>query len=153
MTLFELKRRAGESGIDLKTAINDRIEFLHQELIGWEAYMNMESNEIPEVSVADAVKEMIRLNRDLRFVHRPPSKDEVTDEMIGQARAVPIPEIVEFRGGVAKCFAHEDNHPSCYHAKRTNKLACPVCAKTWDTIAIKMERDGLPFREAVLSLC
>lgn len=75
----------------------------------------------------------------------------ITDDMIANAKAFPIGELVEVnRRGYARCIGHTDQHPSAYCKK--NFMHCFVCNKSWDTIAILMERDGLGFREAVMKL-
>lgn len=75
----------------------------------------------------------------------------ITPEMIERARAYPLDQLVEInRQKFATCFAHKDSKPSAYC--KGNFIHCFVCNKSWDTIAVCMERDGMSFREAVLKL-
>ena len=77
----------------------------------------------------------------------------ITEMMIQRAKDSPIENLLEInRAGFTKCFSHNDkNPPQNAYAKR-NFLHCFVCNKSWDTIAILMERDGYKFKEAVMRL-
>ena len=77
----------------------------------------------------------------------------ITDDMVEQARQVPIDQVIEFHHGKAKAFCHDDNNPSLFHATRTNRAICPVCDRGFDTIGVLMHRDGMTFIDAVRSLC
>lgn len=76
---------------------------------------------------------------------------KITESMIQRAREYPLENLIEFnRAGFTRCFAHNDKKPSAYCKK--NFIHCFVCQKSWDTIAVLMDRDGLKFRDAVLQL-
>ena len=78
-------------------------------------------------------------------------KINITETMIEKAREFPIDQLVEMnRAGFTKCFAHNDKKPSAYCKK--NFIHCFVCQKSWDTIQVLIDRDGLTFRQAVLQL-
>lgn len=78
-------------------------------------------------------------------------KISITLSMVAKAKEYPIENLVEInRAGFTKCFSHSDTKPSAYC--KNNFCHCFVCQKSWDTIAILMERDGLKFRDAVLKL-
>ena len=72
--------------------------------------------------------------------------------MIQQARSYPIECLIEFINGKAKAFCHDDKTPSLSKHPKHNYCRCFVCNKSFDPIAIKMERDSLTFNEAVRSL-
>lgn len=75
----------------------------------------------------------------------------ITEEMIERARQYPLEKLIEInRQKFTKCFKHDDKTPSAYC--KNNFIHCFVCQKTWDTIAVLVERDGIGFREAVLKL-
>ena len=80
-------------------------------------------------------------------------KPGITDEMIEQARNYPVDKLIEFIRGNAIAFCHNDKRPSMFHGTRTNTAQCPVCGKSFDSIAILMERDNMDFKTAVLTLC
>lgn len=78
-------------------------------------------------------------------------KITITPQMVERAKEYPIERLVEInRAGFTRCFAHNDKKPSAYCRK--NFVHCFVCQKSWDTIAVLVERDGIKFREAVLQL-
>lgn len=75
----------------------------------------------------------------------------ITQAMIDKAREYPVERLIEVnRQGFTKCFNHNDKKPSAYCKK--NFVHCFVCQKSWDTIQILIDRDGLTFRQAVLHL-
>ena len=79
------------------------------------------------------------------------ANQRITELQIQKAKEYPIEELVEInKAGFTKCFAHNDKKPSAYCKK--NFVHCFVCQKSWDTIAILVERDGHSFKEAVLKL-
>lgn len=80
-------------------------------------------------------------------------KPGLTDEMIERARDYPVSQLIDFKHGKAIAFCHEDKNPSMFHGTRTNTAQCPVCAKSFDSIEILRERDGMSFKEAVTNLC
>lgn len=152
MTIFELKRRATEQEVDHKEAILERQKFVIAELYKWDDYINEVNDDIPELTMNEAVDELLQLEKALKFINKPPPKNEITQEMIDEVKSIPVENLVEIIRGKTKCFAHDDKSPSAYIATRTNKLCCPVCGKMWDTVDIKMVRDGMTFIDAVRSL-
>jgi len=79
--------------------------------------------------------------------------DEVTPQMIEQARHVPVDTLIEFIHGKCHCFNHDDKKPSMFNGTRENRAVCPVCADSWDSIGLTMKIDGLSFHDAVRKLC
>lgn len=78
-------------------------------------------------------------------------KVRITELMVQRAKEYPLEQLIEInRAGFTKCFSHNDSKPSAYCKK--NFVHCFVCQRSWDTIAVLMERDGRTFRDAVLQL-
>ena len=78
-------------------------------------------------------------------------KETITQGMIERAREHPIGNLIEINNrGFTRCFNHNDTKPSAYCKK--NFIWCFVCQKGWDTIAVLQQRDGMTFKEAVLTL-
>jgi hypothetical protein len=152
MTNLELKEWAKKEGISYEHAISIRRARVTDILGSWQDYMDCITNGIPEMTIKECVDELTRLQKALKYINAPPQINEVTQDMIDAVRLIPVDQVVQFDRGTAKCFNHEDNAPSAYWAKRVNKLSCPVCAKMWDVIDIKMIRDNVPFIEAVREL-
>lgn len=75
--------------------------------------------------------------------------NEITNSMISYARNVDITKVVDFSRGKALAFCHMDKNPSLNHYKEKNRAHCFTCGKSFDTIAVLMERDGFTFPEAV----
>jgi hypothetical protein len=86
-----------------------------------------------------------------RYAKRKPDRaGDITDDMIEQARAYPMTQLIEFKRGKTQCFVHDSKDPDmAYHAK-TNTVRCfGSCCKSFDTIGVLMIRDGLSFPDAV----
>lgn len=81
------------------------------------------------------------------------TRDDITDHDIEAARNYPIDQLISFdRAGKAIAFCHEDRNPSLSWLKKWNKAKCWPCDKTFDSIAVLMERDGYSFVDAVKQL-
>lgn len=96
-----------------------------------------------------AQRELKVMEKLLVFKRRP---DEITEEMIEQAREYPVDRLVDFCRGKATAWCHNDRNPSMYHATRKNLAVCPVCDKKFNPIDILIYRDGYTFPEAVKAL-
>ena len=79
-------------------------------------------------------------------------KDDITDQDIESARNYPIDQLIDFRGGKAMAWCHNDKAPSLTHWKKGNKARCFPCNKTYDSISVLMERDNYSFIDAVKAL-
>lgn len=146
-TPHHIRKAAKDMGIAYSEAVNARCRFLADRIADFLDYGD-------PVSVALAWKdidEVVALKKTLarKII---PINDRITDEMIEAARQVPVDSLVEFSHGKARCFNHEDNNPSAFHATRTNTVGCPVCCKHWDSIGVLMTRDGYTFQDAVRRL-
>lgn len=79
------------------------------------------------------------------------SRQNITEGMIQKAKEYPLEKLVEInRQKFTKCFRHSDKTPSAYC--KGNFIHCFVCNESWDTIAVLRERDGMTFKQAVLTL-
>lgn len=75
------------------------------------------------------------------------SKADVTG-----AKAFPIDQLIEFKGGFAKCIFVQENTPSLKHYKKTNTAYCFSCSKKFDSIDAYMQIHNVSFGEAVKRL-
>lgn len=97
-------------------------------------------------------KELRYLSRVSRPGYRQPV-GSITPEMIERARQFPIENLIEFdRSGKALAFCHADNHPSLSWYRAGNRATCFPCNKSFNSIDVLTQRDGLSFRDAVRQL-
>lgn len=75
----------------------------------------------------------------------------LTKEDIQRAKEYPFENLIEIRRGMAICPFHDDHDPS--FSIKSNYGYCFGCGWRGDVIAFVMERDGLPFGQAVKYLC
>lgn len=144
----------------IKSVIRDtkeRIEkhFARSENDGFFPPKNNESlewiKEIGRNELLNLERQLRKLRMDRKFRGKPSIEGIVTPEMIERAKQHPIENLIEVnRQGFTKCFGHSDKKPSAYCKK--NFMFCFVCNKSWDTIAVLMERDSLTFKDAVNKL-
>lgn len=78
---------------------------------------------------------------------------DITDLMIDRARAYPIENLIEAKGGRARCVSpdHLDKKPSM--DIRNNFCYCYACGFQADPIKVYMLLKGCTFPEAVRALC
>lgn len=150
--LAAIKRQAFQMGVPVHHAIEARIRYLCQEI---EDYC--------EIAVGDglaycfasmALDEIIALKESFKKrEERPRKEDGITDEMVEAARSFPVNQLIDFnRSGFALAWCHPDRTPSLRHFKQANRAYCFPCQKSFDSIAILMDRDGRTFQEAVREL-
>lgn len=160
----ECLRVADKMGVDRKWALGCRKRYLAGQL--FDAEMDSvywldridDGGDVAWMAVEYAIKH-IKANGKLRkdiarydTAMIKASDNDITDDMIATARAYPIDKLVELHHGKARAPCHDDRNPSMYHATRTNRLRCPVCDKSWDTIGWLMDIEGRTFRDAVREL-
>ena len=177
MSLYSLLRAAEYMGVQPRKAVSMRLQYLMPQIKELRkevttARKRVARSFIPrvrtkhEVSLAIALADLEPLEREAQAlmdfingkVKAAVKTGAITPEMIAQAKAVPITQLLgqQSKGGVVHCPFHEDKDPSA--SVRNNFLICfGGCTpkdgrKGWDTISLLMERDGLTFREAVLAL-
>lgn len=162
----QIVKAADEMGVNRQYALNCRVTYLKSELVLMgNAYTDMVFSALDEpaqdFALLDGNMAMIRkridnTKRELDILRRrmrgKVSENEVTDEMIERARRYPVELLVEFKRGKTRAWCHDDRNPSAFHGTRTNTVQCPVCAKSFDSIAVLMQRDVLTFHEAVRRL-
>lgn len=79
-------------------------------------------------------------------------KDNITEEMIIQAREYPIEDLIEVNErGFAICPYHDDTKPSML--VRNGFAYCFSCNTSKDAIALVMDTEKLSFPQAVKKLC
>ena len=71
---------------------------------------------------------------------------------IDKAKAYPIDELLEFRGGFAKCIFHNDLQPSMRYYEESNRVHCFSCGKSWDSIDVYQKLNNCSFKESVNKL-
>ena len=72
------------------------------------------------------------------------SSDKVT-----QAKAYPIPNLMEFKFNKARCLWHNEKKGSLNYFPKTNSLYCFGCAKYADAIDVYRQLNNVGFRKAV----
>jgi hypothetical protein len=155
LRLRDIEKKAALFGVTLNQAIGARRSFLNKE---FDYYMTCECDYLTWrviclPSITDILKELSQLRKDLFYRSMPKSQDEITPEMIQDAKSSPVTAILDLANGKTRAFCHDDARPSLYVLKRINKAHCPVCDKKFDAIDILMQRDGLSFPDAVRKLC
>jgi len=168
MTLHETIKAAESMGVSKRYAIMRRIAYLqpiikkHEKDI-WVLTKDMERNrnELEKALICarinDIEKELQPLKREAKLLLNhingiiKKSTNAITDEMIEHARQYPITSIIDFKGRkTVCCLFHKDTNPSM--SLYDNHVHCFVCNKSWDSISVTMELEGLSFRKAVLEL-
>jgi len=152
---------AEEFGLSIQYSINarrrflvDELELLDLEIAFYDDYEGTPDNEYFSLCQYSFLSEKrAKVKQELRAIKNVTiRKPGLTDEMIEQARNYPVDKLIEFTRGTAIAFCHDDKRPSMFYGTRTNTAQCPVCCKSFDSISILMERDGMPFKEAVTNL-
>lgn len=169
MRLADIKASAKEMGVPLKYAINCRINYLRQrqrELDkSLDGYLDMEGLDTENTAIAnhlflEGMKEFMAVSKEMHYLaiaaklNGKVKQDEITDDMIERARRHPIELIIEFKRGKRRCInpEHEDNNPSMFLGRNTNRAVCPACGASYDSIAAYQLTYGVGFREAVTRL-
>lgn len=76
----------------------------------------------------------------------------ISDSDIDAARQVRADVVIEFKNGTAHAWCHEDRKPSLYFASRLGIAICPVCDRKFSALDVLIDRDGIPFVDAVKAL-
>lgn len=180
MTLMQTIDAAQEIGVSPRRAVMARLRFLMPLVreMGRELYVFIKRAKAAETSKArDGLevfvlikkKELEPLKREAEvltsFINgkmklKADNAERIPSWMVEKARQYPISELLgqkpKGEGKAVCCPFHQDNTPSA--SVKRNILTCFAgCApkngrKGWDPISLLMERDGLPFRDAVLAL-
>jgi hypothetical protein len=153
MTPYNAKHEAVLHGIMPSAALKMRIRYLEDQLAIWDRYEECETDIPAALTVSETLVELELFVGALKSLHEKPNKNEVTPDMLARAKAFPMEELMKFKHGKCHCFAHDDKSPSMFFAFRSNKINCPVCDRSWDTVDLLTDRDGLTFTRAVKKLC
>lgn len=68
------------------------------------------------------------------------------------AKKFPIDQLIEFRGGMAKCIFHGERTASMKYNRGTNTVYCFSCNQKWDAIDVYMKINAVQFGEAIKRL-
>lgn len=162
MGVRDILKAAEEMEVDPKWALTCRKRYLTGQIFVRE--MNIQAFEVEtgnsdldyfrELMAIEDVKAIAEMKREIKKLDRALMKFEggITDEMIERARAYPIDKLIHFTKGAALAWCHDDKRPSLTWDRKRNKAKCWPCDKSFDSIAVLMERDNLTFRDAVRRL-
>jgi len=76
-----------------------------------------------------------------------------SNDVVTNARAYPITNLMEFKKNTARCPFHNEKTPSLHYYPKTNTCYCfGGCGKSYDAIDIYSKLNGVKFREAVEQL-
>lgn len=142
--------------VDPRYAKQCRRRYLTQQLLELQKLRDecLESDDdIILYTAVDLIAQINRVKKKLNLLDRTFKEGEITDEMVEQARSVPVSAVVEFIGNKSLAWCHDDRSPSLMFHAKTGTARCFVCDKTYDAIKVLMERDGKNFPEAVRELC
>lgn len=141
---YSLRKNANENNITYESAIKMKLRFLLDAITYWEL---VEFKEMVERTFDSIVKVKNMMHKS-EIKH----KQDISDDDIAYARSVPIENVIEFVKGKALAFCHPDKNPSLSWDRKNNRARCFVCDKSFDTIGVLMERDGMTFVNAVKAL-
>lgn len=140
----------------LESCMTEKITEVLQLMARYQAYVRQNSvleRLLTGKDIQDGVKDICTLQGQIIGLRRTlegKETDRITDEMIERAKNYPIADLIEVRNRQARCPFHEDKTASMH--QYGNRLHCFSCNKSWDTIGLVMDRDGLPFRAAIRRL-
>ena len=141
---------AGKIGIPITAALDMRMRYLFGLMDCWKEYISGRSNEIPTLTFPTIKRQIEALHR---YESDPNPKGKITDDMIATAREFPIEKVIGFDSrGNAMAFCHDDKQPSLSWYKAKNKAHCWSCSRSFDTISVLQNRDGMSFINAVKEL-
>lgn len=150
----QIQKKAEEFGINIHAAINMRLRYLVDLTGQWDDYIDEKTNNIPAMNLPQIFKEIdslrlfeTRLNKGITL------KQDINDEMIESAKAIPMDELFEFTRGRTKCPFHGSKDNDLSWHKASNTVRCfGSCGKSWDTIDVVMFQDSCSFIDAVKNL-
>lgn len=145
-----LKKYANMFGIPVRTAIHIKLRQITQ---------RMDDEDSLEYAMAlcdlgDCLDELMFMEKRESFVVSDKYRDRVTDEMIEQAKAHPMSQLLALNNR-NQCLAwcHADKRPSLHYNPTKNRCFCNVCGKVFNSIDVVMYHNDIPFLEAVRYLC
>ena len=156
-----VKNKAEEFGVPLDWALGRRKEFLYN-LIKREknTIINIKTRKVGIDLFYDRLLELrektsLKLIKSIKFQLKILSpywqtkKNNITDEMIENARQYPIKSLMKnsVRNDMTLCPFHDDSNPSMSIKKNT--AYCFACNKKWNSIDFVMDIKNYDFKEAV----
>lgn len=162
MNVREVLKKAEEMEVDPKYALTCRKRYLSGQIFIREVNIQVfevetgdfEKDYFRELLAIEDVKAIAEMKREIKRLDRALMKFEggITDDMIERARQYPIDKLIAFQKGAALAWCHDDKRPSLTWDKKRNRAKCWPCDKSFDSIAVLMERDNMSFRDAVRAL-
>ncbi len=152
MRIDSIKQNAVDFDISLDSAIKMRVRYLQSLLAKWAAFMDEQTDDIPESDVMAIIGELVSTRKYQEAMVKGVKLDGITDEMIQLARDYPIENLIEFQNGKALAFCHADKSPSLMMDRKRNRCHCFCCDKDFNALDVLLERDGYDFVAAVKQL-
>ena len=161
MKIHSIQKAASDFDIPYHDAILSRLRFVRQSMfdelqdIKPINRINSDSDEIifwtTWNNCIDLAHEQLRLVRELGC--KTNTSNRITDTQIEQSRLVPIEQLIGFdRQGKALAWCHADKVPSLTWHRSKNRATCFPCGKTFNSIDVLVQRDGMTFIDAVKAL-
>jgi len=156
--MMNLSKIAKDTGLTLDECRHHRILYLKshiQELSEDYEWLANDTGELSALFCQDVFDRLYLEVRELRYLVMltkgyPVRPNEITEEMIENARGYPIDRIVRVdQRGHSTVFCHKDSRPSLVWHRVKNRATCFPCAKSFNPIDVLMQRDGYTFRDAV----
>jgi hypothetical protein len=149
--LHEIKKTAELFDIPLKKAIQWRRDYLWLEFLYYRDQCE-EWDVIAIPSMIEVLNEMYALKKDI-FFRMSAKKEDITPEMIAQAKLYPISKLIEIdRFNKICCLIHEEKTPSMNYNVQRNKLHCFGCGANMDSIDVYMRLNNTNFHKSVQAL-
>jgi RNA polymerase-binding transcription factor DksA len=165
MTRKQLIERAEFMDFDVAEAMRHRVKYLAEqrdailqdiEECEDDILFNESLNHITKVYLAISVESLKthlkKVNREIKALTTLPREGEITDDMVEQARAYPIENLIDFTRNRSKAFCHDSDSDSLMKANHGNYAWCHVCGILHNPIDVLMRRDGYSFVDAVRQL-
>jgi hypothetical protein len=148
MIIFQ---KAKSMNVNKIAAARMRVRRLIEEL---EVYID-DGSDLAIIWAKENIDEILYLLDKCRYETLPSKNtfNQVTDEMIQQAKDYPIERLLEFNNGKALAFCHDDTKPSLSKYRNANKAHCFVCNKSFNPIDIVMHFNGTKYYDSVRYLC
>jgi len=160
--MMNLQRIAESTGLPLLECRGHRVKYLRrhiQELAEDCVSLAGDDGELSPHFCRSLFEELTAEAKELRYlsrVSRPGYRQPIgaiTPEMILQARQYPIEQLIEFTHGKAVAWCHHpDKTPSLSWHRAGNRAHCFPCGKSFNSIDVLTQRDGMSFKDAVHQL-
>jgi len=159
--MMNLQRMADDTGLLLSECRAGRIAYLTrhiQERSEDALWLADDTGELSAHFAHQVLDEIVTMCRELRHLTKlvkgyPARAGAITPGMIESARSYPVEQLIEFnRQQKAVAFCHADKVPSLTWHRAKNRATCFPCGKSFNSIDILVQRDGLTFIDAVKQL-